>query len=197
MGKSRKSERSGAPDRAATYRAATYRAATARERWLRYFITFACYGARLHGDELGSVDRHHNLFGGRLLEPDADRAMAERRKMLQDPYVLDAVARPVVLAAIQRHCAYRGWNLLAAHVRSNHVHIIVEAETRPERIMNEFKSYASRELSQLTGESPDRRRWARHGSTRWLWKDQDVRHALQYVIEEQGEPMALFVAGEF
>ena len=131
------------------------------------------------------------------MEPDADRAMAERRKMLQDPYVLDAVARPVVLAAIQRHCAYRGWNLLAAHVRSNHVHIIVEAETRPERIMNEFKSYASRELSQLTGESPDRRRWARHGSTRWLWKDQDVRHALQYVIEEQGEPMALFVAGEF
>ena len=131
------------------------------------------------------------------MDPDADRAMAERRKMLQDPYVLDAVARPVVLAAIQRHCAYRGWNLLAAHVRSNHVHIIVEAETRPERIMNEFKSYASRELSQLTGESPDRRRWARHGSTRWLWKDQDVRHALQYVIEEQGEPMALFVAGEF
>ena len=131
------------------------------------------------------------------MEPDADRAMAERRKMLQDPYVLDAVARPVVLAAIQRHCAYRGWNLLAAHVRSNHVHIVVEAETRPERIMNEFKSYASRELNQLTGESPDRRRWARHGSTRWLWKDQDVRHALQYVIEEQGEPMALFVAGEF
>ena len=105
-------------------------------------------------------------------------------------------ARRVVLAAIQRHCAHRGWNLLAAHVRSNHVHVIVEAETRPERIMNEFKSYASRELNQLTSERPDRKRWARHGSTRWLWKDEDVRHALQYVIDEQGEPMALFVAEE-
>ena len=31
-----------------------YRAATARERCLRYFVTFACYGA--HGDESGSVD---------------------------------------------------------------------------------------------------------------------------------------------
>ena len=163
---------------------------------MRYFITFACYGARLHGDESGSVDRHHNLVGSRLLEPNAERAMAVRRKMLQDPYVLDAVARPVVLIAIQRHCAYRGWSLLAAHVRSNHVHVIVEAQTRPERIMNEFKSYASRELNQLTSERPDRRRWARHGSTRWLWKDQDVRHALQYVTDEQGEPMALFVAGE-
>jgi REP element-mobilizing transposase RayT len=34
----------------------------------------------------------------------------------------------------QRHCAHRGWNLLAAHVRSNHVHVIVEAEIRPERM---------------------------------------------------------------
>lgn len=70
----------------------------------------------------------------------------------------------------------------------------MEAETRPERIMNEFKSYASRELNQLGSDGPDRRRWARHGSTRWLWNDEDVRHALQYVTDEQGEPMALFVA---
>jgi REP element-mobilizing transposase RayT len=150
----------------------------------------------LHGDESGSVDRRHNLVGSRLLEPDAERVMAERREMLQDPYVLDEAARQLVLGAIQRHCAYRGWNLLAAHVRSNHVHVIVEAETRPERIMNEFKSYASRELNQSTSERPDRKRWARHGSTRWLWKDEDVWHALQYVVDEQGEPMALFVADE-
>jgi REP element-mobilizing transposase RayT len=163
---------------------------------LRYFITFACYGARLHGDEAGSVDRRHNLFGGRLLEPDSQRVMAERRAMLQEPYVLDQTGRAVVLAAIQRHCAHRGWKLLAAHVRSNHVHAVVEAEARPERIMNEFKSYASRELNRLESDRPDRKRWARHGSTRWLWKDEDVRHAVGYVIDEQGEPMALFVADE-
>jgi REP element-mobilizing transposase RayT len=85
--------------------------------------------------------------------------------MLQDPYVLDQEGRAAVLAAIQRHCAHRGWNLLAAHVRSNHVHVVVEADTRPERIMNEFKSYASRELNRLGSDGPDRKRWARHGST--------------------------------
>ena len=163
---------------------------------MRYFITFTCYGARLHGDESGSVDRHHNLVGNRLVEPDVQRVMAERRAMLQDPYVLNATGRTIVLTAIQKHCAYRGWNLLAAHVRSNHVHAIVEAETRPEKIMNEFKSYASRELNRLTTDGSERRRWARHGSTRWLWKDEDVRRALQYVVEEQGEPMALFIAEE-
>src|SRR6185437_12257614 len=50
------------------------------------------------------------------------------------------------------------WNLLAAHVRSNHVHAIVEAEIRPEKILNEFKSYASRELNRLAEDRPDRRR---------------------------------------
>jgi REP element-mobilizing transposase RayT len=163
---------------------------------LRYFITFACYGARLHGDELGSVDRAHNLVGSRLLEPNPQRVILERQRMLQDPYVLDREGRAIVLASLRRHCGYRGWNLLAAHVRSNHVHAIVEAEIRPERIMIEFKSYASRELNHLRSDGPNRRRWARHGSTRWLWKDQDVREAIHYVVEDQGEPMALFVAEE-
>ena len=94
------------------------------------------------------------------------------------------------------HCAHRDWNLLAAHVRSNHVHVVVEAEIRPERIMNEFKSYASRELNRLGIDELDRKRWSRHGSTRWLWTDDDVKQALQYVVDEQGEPMALFVAKE-
>lgn len=163
---------------------------------MRYFITFSCYGARLHGDESGSVDRSHNLFGGRMLEPDAKLVASERLEMIQAPYVLDHAGREAVLAAIRKHCSHRNWKLLAAHVRSNHVHVIVDADSQPERVMNEFKSYASRELNHLTNGGAERKRWARHGSTRWLWKDQDVREALRYVIDEQGEPMALFVSEE-
>lgn len=113
--------------------------------------------------------------------------------MDQNPYLLDQEARKLVLTAIQRHCAHRGWDLLAAHVRSNHVHVVVEAEARPEKIINELKAYASRKLNQSESGGGHRKRWARHGSTRWLWKDEDVRSALHYVIDEQGEPMALFV----
>jgi REP element-mobilizing transposase RayT len=83
---------------------------------------------------------------------------------------------------------------LAAHVRTNHVHAVVESEVRPEKVMNAFKSYASRGLNRLKPEKSDRKRWARHGSTRWLWKDQDVADAIRYVVQEQGEPMAVFVA---
>ena len=73
------------------------------------------------------------------------------------------------------------------------MHVIVEAEVPPEKVMNDFKAYASRALNQLGRDEPGPRRWARHGSTRWLWKDQDVREAIRYVVEEQGEAMAVFL----
>lgn len=163
---------------------------------MRYFITFSCYGVHLHGEGAGSVDRHHNLVGSRVLEPDPQRVSAERQSMTQPLYRLDQGRRAAVLSALQRHCLYRGWGLLAAHVRTSHVHVIVKAEVRPERVMSELKSYASRELNRLGCDGPDRKRWARHGSTRWLWEDRDVRRAIQYVVEEQGEPMAVFVSAE-
>jgi len=161
---------------------------------MRYFITFACYGEHLRGDESGSVDRRHNLPGSRLLEADPRRASAERQRMNQAPYLLDRDSRAAVLEALREVCRQRGWSLLAAHVRTNHVHVVVEAEVRPEKVMNDFKSYASRGLNRLGRDGSDRKRWARHGSTRWLWKDQDVQEAIRYVVEEQGEPMAVFVA---
>jgi REP element-mobilizing transposase RayT len=77
---------------------------------------------------------------------------------------------------------HRGWSLLAAHVRSNHVHTVVEAEVPPERVMGDFKAYASRRLNRMSLDAPNRKRWARHGSTRWLWQPQHVSAAMQYVV---------------
>jgi REP element-mobilizing transposase RayT len=102
-----------------------------------------------------------------------------------------------VLEALREVCLHHGWTLLAAHVRSNHVHVVTQAEVQPEKVMNDFKSYASRSLNRLGRDGSDRKRCARHGSTRWLWKDKDVQDAIRYVVEEQGEPMAVFVADEF
>jgi REP element-mobilizing transposase RayT len=143
------------------------------------------------------VDRKHNVPGSRLVDEDPQRATLESEAMTQIPYLLDERARPVVLEAIREDCLHRLWNLLAAHVRTNHAHVIVEAEATPEKIMNDFKSYGSRALNKLGRDGADRKRWAHHGSTRWLWNDQDVRDAIRYVIDEQGEPMAFFVTETF
>ncbi len=161
---------------------------------MTYLITFACYGCRLQGDESGSVDRRHNMPGSRLLEADPERVAAERERMDQPPYELDRSDRAAVLQAIQEVCSHRYWDLLAAHVRTNHVHVVVQAEAKPERVMNDFKSYASRWLNRNSRDGAGRKRWARHGSTRWLWKPDHIAAAIHYVVEEQGEPMAVFEA---
>ncbi len=129
-----------------------------------------------------------------MLEADPQRVSVERQNMDQTPYSLDQESRTFVLEAVKEVCLHYTWGLLAAHVRTNHAHVIVEADVRPERVMNVLKSYASRALNRLGKGESDRKRWARHGSTRWLWKDADVREAIRYVVEEQGDPMAVFVA---
>ena len=55
----------------------------------------------------------------------------------------------------------------------------------------ELKAYASRALNESENASP--RRWAHHGSTKYLWNTDQLETALHYVIRQQGEPMALYV----
>ena len=115
------------------------------------------------------------------------RSHAASRLMNQAPYELDTVRRDIVRKAIESVCGYRRWQLSAVHVRTNHVHVVVSAEERPEKVMTDFKCYASRAL----GDS--QKHWSRHGSTRYLWNRESINAAIRYVAEGQGEPMALFV----
>jgi REP element-mobilizing transposase RayT len=112
--------------------------------------------------------------------------------MAQEPYFLDSVRRQVVLKTMHEVCSYRGWTMLAAHVRTNHVHNVVVANCQPEQVLTAMKAYSSRALNESELDDPDRRRWARHGSTRYLWTGDAVRAAIHYVVSEQGEPMEVF-----
>jgi REP element-mobilizing transposase RayT len=66
--------------------------------------------------------------------------------MTDAPYDLGPEQRRIVLQTAIDVCRHRGWILKAAHVRTTHVHLVVEAEIAPERIMNSVKSYSSRAL---------------------------------------------------
>jgi hypothetical protein len=71
---------------------------------------------------------------------------------------------------------------------------VVEAEEKPEKALNAFKSYASRRLNESGVDGEHRKRWTRHGSTRWLMNRDAVDAAVRYGAEGQGEPMAVFEA---
>jgi adenine-specific DNA methylase/REP element-mobilizing transposase RayT len=155
-----------------------------------YLITWTCYGTWLHGDNRGAADLDHNIPGTPYLPPDAERHAAERERMDQPPYSMDESRREILLAAIRQGCDYRGWTLHAVHVRSNHVHVVVTANAAPERVMNDLKSYGSRRLNEAGFDTKDRKRWTRHGSTRYLWTDDAVHMAIEYVWDQRGKPMS-------
>jgi len=159
---------------------------------LAYFITFGTYGSWLHGEEKGSVDRSHNLPGTPYLEPNSARLEIEEASRQQDAYVLDEARRGHVLAAVREVCAVRQWDLFAAHVRPAHVHLVLAAGDTPEKVMNAFKCYASRRLNAARLDDRGRKRWSRHGSTRYLWHPQAIEEAVAYVVDEQGPAMAVY-----
>ncbi len=158
-----------------------------------YLITFVCYGSWLPGQS-GAVDRKHNAFGSPLPAPDAVREQRAKTQIKQEPYVLDATRRSVVLASSVQVCSEKQWTLLAAHVRTRHVHAVVQADRSPEQVMSTLKAYASRAFNRMELDGADRRRWARHGSTRHLWTHSQVSAAIRYVVCEQGAAMAVFEA---
>jgi hypothetical protein len=161
---------------------------------LAYFLTFTCYGTWLHGREPGSVDKAHNQFGNPLLPADSQREAKNQLILGEPPFQLDAARRRVVLATLREVAAFRGWHLLAAHVRCLHVHLVVQGEGDPDKMLNDFKAYATRRLKEAGFDPGRRRRWTQGGSTRYLWKAENVKEAIRYVAEQQGEPMEVYVA---
>jgi REP element-mobilizing transposase RayT len=159
---------------------------------LAYLITFTTYGARLHGSEKGSVDDEHNVYGTPLVRTDPERQRRSQEAMTEPAYTMSPPEREIVRNAIINLVAERAWLLLAAHVRSNHVHVVISAERQPERIMSDLKARASRDLSRSRFDHADRRRWARHGSTRHLFEEEHVEAAIRYTLDEQGPRMAWY-----
>jgi valyl-tRNA synthetase len=154
---------------------------------LAYFITFTTYGQHLHGHPEGSVDRSHNLPGTEVLEASESREHYEASQLRAEPFALSSLEqRQAVQEAIVEVCTHRGWELLVLHVRTTHVHVIVAAEATPERVMNDFKSYATRRLRAAAGTPEDAAVWTRHGSTRYLNREDDVEAARRYVLNQQG-----------
>jgi REP element-mobilizing transposase RayT len=119
---------------------------------------------------------------------------AERELMTQPAYVMDAPRRKVVRDAIVDLCRAKDWDLLALHVRSNHIHVVVSANRDPGRLMSDLKARASRELNRHEGAAHEvsgvpRKRWTRHGSTLHLFEPAKVQEKIRYTIDDQGKMM--------
>ncbi|MFN0195832.1 MAG: transposase [Planctomycetaceae bacterium] len=159
---------------------------------MSYFITFSTYGTWLPGSAKGSVDSEHNQYGTQWLPAAAEQEQQAREAMTQSAYTMNPDEREIVCRALVNLAEERGWLLLAAHVRSNHVHLVVQADREPGRVMSDFKARYSRELTRAGYDDAQRRRWTRHGSTRHLFREGEVEAAIRYTLDEQGSHMAWY-----
>jgi len=83
----------------------------------------------------------------------------------------------------------RKWDFWTPNVRTNHIHTVVSAQCKPEKILAAFKANATRKLRrQGVGAQAEAHGFDR-GSKKYLWTEADVINAVAYVEYDQGEPL--------
>jgi REP element-mobilizing transposase RayT len=104
---------------------------------------------------------------------------------------LFSAAARFLIRAVREVCGERGLSMLAAHVRSTHIHVAAEiGDEPPAMVANAFKRRASRLMNSAGYHAAHARRWARGGSYVRVRKPDE---AIRYVVERQGLPMDVYV----
>jgi len=155
---------------------------------LAYLITFRSYGTWLHGEERGSIDRrNYHRYGTPDMPANKKLLNDERSELKNGAILLNRAQRELTELAIREVCEHRGYVLHGVNVRTNHVHSVVSASCQPEHVMDSFKAYATRKLRDAGLLGRHVKPWARHGSTPYLWTDEEVQRAIDYVMNGQGD----------
>ena len=154
-----------------------------------YLITFRVYGTWLHGDQRGSVDKHHRRYETPMLPTSPRRKQIENRLLKQPPVILNRRQRATIDFAIRETCAIRKWDLWALNVRTNHLHCVVTANCNPKTVLVALKANATRSMRAARCWARDPSPWAQGGSKKYLWTEEELKNAIAYVVEDQGEPL--------
>ena len=114
---------------------------------LAYLLTFRTFGTWLHGDASFSVGRNKNSkYGEPKIQPSVPHRELMESEISQEPVILDEKQRYIVTQAINEVCTFRKYILRASNVRANHTHAVISAAIKPEKIVNDLKSYSTRDL---------------------------------------------------
>lgn len=159
-----------------------------RSAALAYLLTWTTYGTCFHGDARGTVDRRNNCYGAPKVDPNQRRVAFESLEVRGRIVLLGWPERESIRHTIERHAIHRAWHIHALAVRSNHIHVVIRNPgVSPERVMSEFKAWSTRAIRALNATGANARIWTRHGSTRHLFKSDDVIAAAHYVAESQDD----------
>ena len=173
---------------------------------LRYWLlTWTCYGQWLPGERRGFVgnvrDRDarqviHNIPGTPYDEDMPALKAWVLQQMKGDPVILAKREADAMILQYQETARIRKWSLEAASVMFNHTHLVVgvPGNPDPERILETFKSWATRAVTKIRPLPPNGALWTVKGSKRKLANETALRDAVVYVARKQSDPLAIWVA---
>lgn len=156
---------------------------------IAFFLTWSTYGTWLPGDARGWVE-----YQGRFQLPDPILELECSARMTEDACRLAGFQRERVNQQVAETCAYKGWVLHAVNCRSNHVHVVVSSPGPPKIIREQLKAWCSRRLREqqvalgIPGVDLRSKWWAERGSIRWIFREEDLVAAIEYVLTQQDNP---------
>ena len=148
--------------------------------FLTYFITWTTYGTWLPGDARG----WRNTKKGNQ-PPQPLLAAWCRNRMTETPVLLNEAQRGKVEAVCRKHAEIRGWILHAVNARSNHVHLAVTADKKPEAVRDQFKANATRVLRQEPDAVTNENVWTRGGDCEVVDGEDNLARVVEYIMEAQ------------
>jgi REP element-mobilizing transposase RayT len=156
---------------------------------IAYLFTWITYGTWLPGDARGWVEFRH---GFQLPNPILEQASAAR--MTEDACVLTLPQRQRAELQVAETCSHNAWPLHAVNCRSNHIHVVPSSPEHPTTIRKQLKAWCTRRLNEqqiaLGIPEPLHRTnwWAERGSIRWIFDENDLAAAIDYVLNQQDNP---------
>jgi REP element-mobilizing transposase RayT len=147
---------------------------------ITYFITWTTYGTWLPGDARGWRKTRKGVQPPQpLLEAWC------RDRLTENPVLLNETQRAKIEAVCREHAQIRGWVLHAVSARSNHVHLAVTADKKPEIVRDQFKANATRVLHQAPDAISNDKVWTRGGDCEIVDGEDELERAVEYILEAQ------------
>jgi hypothetical protein len=164
--------------------------------YLRYwFLTSTTYGTWLPGDARSFVSSFpqedgefeiHNQFDTPY-DRDAPEWHAECEHRLKcDPIYFSKAQAEAVIEQFLETTRIRGWTLYIASVMASHFHALVAspAKTASQRLLGDYKAYASRKLNGRWGIPASDTWWTTSGSRRPLYNAVAFERIYDYILEQ-------------
>ena len=98
--------------------------------------------------------------------------------MTGDVVLLEPHNRLTVEDACREHCQVRRWPLMAVNARTNHVHLVVVADEKPQKVGDQLKANCTRHLRTQANPLNVEKTWTRGGDCEILDGEADIEAAV-------------------